>query len=111
MPRINCNINLMLGWSANCVICKVDRARRFGVTDTKPFVSVVALSFQNSVKLLEQLKLGFNWNKYQLTPKIIPQNWYLNYLIDPSFQRVKKILNYCLKMTMVEQFTQGIIFQ
>ena len=53
MPRINCNINLMLGWSANCVICKVDRARRFGVTDTKPFVSVVALSFQNSVKLLE----------------------------------------------------------
>ena len=45
--------------------------------------------------MLEQLKSGFkrnmNWNKYQSYPKIFSQNQYLNHLVDPSFQGVKRL--------------------
>ena len=41
----------------------------FSITDTKLNVPVVTLSTQDNVKLLGQLKSGFqrtiNWNKYQ----------------------------------------------
>ena len=35
MFLINCEINLILIWSANCVICEADRATAFAITDTK----------------------------------------------------------------------------
>ena len=35
------------------------KATTFAITNTKPYVSVVTLSIQNSQKLLEQLKSGF----------------------------------------------------
>ena len=45
--------------------------------------------------MLEQLKSGFkrnmNWNKYQSYPKTFAQNRYLNHLVDPSFQGVKRL--------------------
>ena len=45
--------------------------------------------------MLEQLKSGFkrnmNWNKYQSYPKKFAQNQYLNQLVDPSFQGVKRL--------------------
>ena len=45
--------------------------------------------------MLEQLKSGFkrkmNWNKYQSYPKTFAQNQYLNQLVDPSFQGVKRL--------------------
>ena len=34
MPLINCEINLILTWSANCVISEVNRAITFTITDT-----------------------------------------------------------------------------
>ena len=41
----------------------------FKIKDTKLFVSVITLSKENHIKLLEQLKLGFKrtikWNKYR----------------------------------------------
>ena len=44
------------------------QATTFSITDTKPYVSVAALSTDDNAKLLEQLKSGFkrtiNWNKY-----------------------------------------------
>ena len=44
MSLLNCEINLMLTWSANCVIISTDVANKiatFAITDTKLYVSVV----------------------------------------------------------------------
>ena len=62
IPLINCEINLILTWSANCVIVSTAVANQgatFAMTDTKLYVPVLALSTQDNVKLLDQLKLGF----------------------------------------------------
>ena len=66
----------------------------FKITDIKLFVLVVALSKENDIKLLEQLKTGFKrtikWNKYRSQMTIQPQNNNLNYLIDPTFTNVNR---------------------
>ena len=71
MPFINCEVNLILNWPANCVIAYTDVADQgatFTITEIKLYVPVVTLSSQNNAKLLTKLKLGFkrtiNWNKY-----------------------------------------------
>ena len=95
MPLINCEINLSLTWSEDCVISFLTGATKLKITDTKLYVPVVTLSTQGNAKLLQQLKSGFkrtiNWNKYK--PKVSPerQNQYLDFLIDPSFQEVNKL--------------------
>ena len=87
--------NLILIWSSTNVIANSRRAGRFAITDAKLYVSVVTLSVQENIKLLQQLKTGFkkiiNWNKYQLDPKTYAQNQYLNHLVDPSFQDVNRL--------------------
>ena len=56
MPLINCEVNLILTWSSTCVTTNSRVARRFAITDTKLYVSVVTLSTHNNEKLLQQLK-------------------------------------------------------
>ena len=59
MPLINCEINLNLNWSENCVIMATNVANQgatFSITDTKLYVPIVTLSTQDNAKLLEQLK-------------------------------------------------------
>ena len=56
MPLINCEINLVLTWSANCVISECNTVTTFAITDTKLYVPVVTLSTQDNTKLLKQLK-------------------------------------------------------
>ena len=70
MSLINCEINLILTWSENCVIVSTNNANQnatFEITDTKLHVPVVTLSKQDNSKLLQQLKSGFkrviNWNQ------------------------------------------------
>ena len=50
----------------------------FTITYTKLYVSVVTLSFQDNLELLQKLKLGFkrtiNWNKYQSKVTVQEQN-------------------------------------
>ena len=83
MPLINCEINLILTWSENCVLTdlitrnaegdnpaiNVPTNATFKIKDTKLYVPVVTLSAENDNKLLEQLKTGFKrtitWNKYR----------------------------------------------
>ena len=92
IPLINCDINLILTWSANCVITNAvaNQDTIFVITDTKLYVPVVTLSTQDNAKLLQQLKSGFklyiNWNKYhsKTEPLNVP-NPYLDFLIDPRF--------------------------
>ena len=66
----------------------------FRITDTKHYVSVVALSTQDNLSLLKQIMLGFNqtiiWNKYKSKDSTDAKSQYLDYIIDPSFQRVNR---------------------
>ena len=59
-------------------------------------VPVVTLSKKNDIKLLEQSKSGFKrtikWNKYRSQMTVQPQNNNLNYLIDPTFTNVNRLL-------------------
>ena len=48
MSLINCEINLILTWYANCVVSSATGATEF--TDTKLYVSVVALSAQDNAQ-------------------------------------------------------------
>ena len=62
IPLINCEVNLMLTWSANCAIISTDVANQiatFAITDTKLSVPVVTLLTQDNAKVLEQLNSGF----------------------------------------------------
>ena len=92
LPLINCEITLILTWSANCIIVASNDAITFAITDTKLYVPVVTLSTQDNAKLLQQLKSGFkrviNWNKYLSKPDLLAQNPNLNYLIEPSFDGI-----------------------
>ena len=40
---INCIVNIMLIWLANCVIWEADRAKTFAIADTKLYVPVATL--------------------------------------------------------------------
>ena len=62
MSLINCEIDLILTWSANCVIVyttDVNQGATFAITETKLYVLVVILSTQDNSKLLQKLKSGF----------------------------------------------------
>ena len=114
MPLINCEINLILIWYENCILTdiitqaanpNVDPAitainaptnATFKITDTKLYVPVVTLSTEDYNKFLEQLKSGFKrtikWSKYRSKMTIQTKNNNLNYLIDPTFNKVNRLL-------------------
>ena len=115
MPLINCEINLILTQSKNCVL--TSKATRdavpaqggnpavtainnptgttFKITDTKLYVPVITLSTENDKTPLEQLRTGFKrtieWNKYRSELTNQTQNNNLNYLIDPTFTKVNRL--------------------
>ena len=98
MPLINCEINITLTWSVNCVIVSTNVANQnatFEITDTKSYVPVVTLSIQDNSKLLQQLNSGFkrviNWNKYLSKPELLRRNPNLNHFVEPSFQGVNRL--------------------
>ena len=56
MPLINCKIELILTWSADCVIIYTDVANQnptFTITETNLYVPVVTLSTQDNTKFLQ----------------------------------------------------------
>ena len=101
MPLINCEVNLILTWSADCVIIYTNFANQvptFAITETKKtnlYVPIVTLSTQDNSKLLPQLKPCFkrtiSWNKYLWKPELLAQNPNLNDLVEPSFQGVNRL--------------------
>ena len=81
MYLINSEVELILTWSASCVMIYTDVAEQvptFTITETNLYVPVVTLSTQDNTKLLPQLKPGFkrtiNWNKYLSKPELLEQN-------------------------------------
>ena len=85
MLLTNCEINLFLTWSANCVIINLTGARISTIIDTTLYFPVKTLSTRDNAKLLQRLKSGFkrktNWNKYQSKLSTQGQNQYL-YFVD-----------------------------
>ena len=70
MPLINCEVELILTWSKNCVISSATGETKFAITKTKLYVPVVTLSTEDNTKLLQQLNLilkenliGINMNQ------------------------------------------------
>ena len=53
MALSNCEIDLILTWSTDCVISSANGGTKFAITDTKRYVPIVTLSTQENVKLLE----------------------------------------------------------
>ena len=98
MQLINCEINLVLTCDARCFITDDPIASQqptLTITDTKLYVPVVTLSTQDNAKLLQQLKSSFkraiNWNKYEPKVTVQGQDQYLDFLINSSFQGVKRL--------------------
>ena len=98
MRLINCELELILDWSASCVIIYTNFANQvptFIITETNLYVPVVTLSSHDNSQLLPQLKNGFKrtitWNKYLVTPELLARNVNLNHLIDPSFQGINRL--------------------
>ena len=95
MPLKNCEVELILTWSKNCVITDSTGEGKFKITEAKLYVPVVTLSTEDNAKLLQQLKYNFkrqvSWNKYESSVKTFAQNSYLSHLINPSFQGVNRL--------------------
>ena len=96
MPLINYEV--MLTWSASCVIFATTRLKTFAITDKTLYVSVVALSIQDFVKLLQQIKSGFkwkiDWKKYQY--------WYQSMQISISILSQKQLLGYLIDLRPID---------
>ena len=115
IPLINCEINLILRWSENCVltskttrdavpaqggnpvVTKINNPTGaiFKKTDRKLYVPVVTLSTKDDNNFLEQLKSGFKrtikWNKYSSEMTNQTKTNHLNHLIDPAFIKVNRL--------------------
>ena len=110
IPLINCEVELILTWSKNCVLANMTRRNaqadtpaivpptglEFKIADTKLYVPVVTLSKENEIKLFKKLKSGFKktikWNKYRSQISVQNNNNNLNYSIDPTFTNVNRLL-------------------
>ena len=98
MSLINYEISLRLKWSKDCVLVAGTAENRnpiFKITDTKLYVSVVALSTQDNIKLVKQLESGFkrtiDWNKYLSKTSSKEWNSFLDFLIDATFQQLNTL--------------------
>ena len=98
MPLINCEMELILTWSINCVIISTNSINlipTFNITETNLYVPVVTLLTQDNAKLLLQLKSDFkrtiSWNKYLSKPEILAKNANVDHLIEPRFQGVNRL--------------------
>ena len=108
MPLISCEISLELKRNKNCVITSqqtginLDGANTaapsgatLAINDCKLYITIVTLSKDDEIKLLNNLKSGFTreviWNKYrsQMSAEAINNN--LNILIDPTFTNVNRL--------------------
>ena len=61
MSLINCEMNLFLTWSVNCVVSRAaeNQATTFAITNTRLYVPILTLSTEDNAKLLQQTKSDF----------------------------------------------------
>ena len=107
---INCEISLNFSWNKTCLLVNKNKRNepnppvnaidspseaKFEITSCKLYVPVVTLSAENENKLFEMLKSRFKrtvkWNKYMSYISNQAKNSNLNYLIDPTFEKVNRL--------------------
>ena len=94
MLLINCEVNLILTWSAGCAIIYTDVANQIPTfTITEKSLMFQFLLYQNYY--LAQLQSGFkrttSWKKYLSKPVLLGQNRNLNNSFEPRFQGVNRL--------------------
>ena len=87
MPLINCEIELDLSWTKDCVLSELYNnitGATFQINKVKLYVPVVTLSINDNIKFIENIKQGFKkavfWDKYRSERTAQP----IDYLIDPT---------------------------
>ena len=116
LPLINCETELELKWTKNCVISEISRTFRavdpnansvvhqlettttsetFQINDDKLYAAVVRLSINDNIKVLENIKQGFKrkicCNKYRSEITTQPKNNNLDYVIDQTFRNNNRL--------------------
>ena len=115
LSLINCEIELDLRWTINCVIPKVSRTFRvvpnadpvayemeiqttsatFQINNANLHVRVVALPINGNIKILEyitqEFKRTISWNKYRSEVTKQPKSNNLGYLIDATFRNINRL--------------------
>ena len=92
MSLVNCELNLILTWSADFVIVSANNANQgatYAINETKLYVAAVTLSTQYNVKLL-QLKRTIKWKKITSKLELLRQNRNWNDLVESSFQGINR---------------------
>ena len=108
---IKCEIELDLTWTKYCAISEISRTSEvprdnpadatlttgatFKKNNTKLYVPLVALSVNDNINFLKNIKQGFkrriSWNKYRSEITTQPKNNNLDYLIDPTFRNINTL--------------------
>ena len=115
---INCEIELNLPWSKNCITSEISRTRdvptnpdanspvpareatlttgtTFQINEAKLDVPLITLSINTNIKFLEHLKQGFrrtiSWNKYRSEIIMEPKNNNLHCAIHPRFRNINRL--------------------
>ena len=69
--------------------------------NTKLYVSIIAFSVNGNNKFLKIIKQGFkrtiSYNKYRSDLKTQPKSTNLDYLIDPTFRNVNRLVVFSFK--------------
>ena len=106
LPLINCNVHVELNWTKDCVMSTIADTT-FKITNTKLSVPIVTFSTKDSVKLSKQLNDGFKrpvyWNAYitKIQSKNLDNNNHTRFLLDASFQGVKRMFLLAFNNTIV----------
>ena len=98
---INCEIELDLSWTKNCVLIEQNNnitGVNFVISSTKLYVPGVTLSINDNIKFLENITQGFkrtiSWNKRRSEITTQPKSNsldYLDYLIYPTFRNINRL--------------------
>ena len=98
MPLINCQVELKLKWTNNCLSSANgnDNTDPNDIRDTKYYVSMVTLSAKDNKKLSKLLRKGFErsvyWNEYKTRSENKNMTSEYRYFLESNFVNVKRLL-------------------
>ena len=107
MPLTDCEIELNLSWTKDCVLIEQNNniaGINFALTSSKLYAPVVTFSINDNITFLENIRQGFksttSWNKYLSEIMTQPRNNNLDCLIDPAFRNINRCVEIYYIKTM-----------